>query len=287
MKMKYPGCQRIKTIVLFCVCSFLGSVGFSAPRVFFPFDNGLNDIESLKEQAVLLKELGYDGIGGRGGDAEAKLAAVEGQGLRMFTSYMNMKADRTSCVVGENLKKNIRAYRGHGVMIWLGVPGTSTDEIVVPAIQEVADLAAENGLEVALYPHAGEFMTSTAMNCLRLAKKADRPNLGVSFNLCHFLKQNPSDTLEPTLRTIAPYLKLVQISGADDVPPGTAHWDRLIQPLGQGSFDVSRVLRCLDEIGYEGGVNLQCHDIRKPAREHLSQSMDAWKRMNQNLENKE
>ena len=39
--------------------------------------------------------------------------------------------------------------------------------------------------------------------------------------------------------------------------------------------------------GYGGGINLQCHDIRKPAREHLSQSMDAWKRMNQNLKNEE
>ena len=266
---------------VFLITLLFYALSLQAQQLFFPLDNGLKDIESLNEQAVLLKELGYDGIGGRGGNVEAKLAALDAQGLEMWTIYLGMKADMNACEVHENLKRNIEAVRGRKTIVWLAVPGESTDEIVVPAIQEVADLAAGYGLEVALYPHAGVYMTDTAINCLRLVQKADRPNLGLSFNLCHFLKQTPSDELEKVLHAVAPYLKLVQLNGADDTPPGTAHWKRLIQPLGEGSFDVSRLLRCLDRIGFEGPVSLQCHDIKKPAREHLSQSMQAWKAMNE------
>ena len=78
--------------------------------------------------------------------------------------------------------------------------------------------------------------------------------------------------------TIAPNLKLVQVSGANHVPPGDSSWSELIKPLGEGDFDVGRVFRTLAEIGYQGPVNLQCYQVPPPARAHLEQSMQAWRR---------
>jgi sugar phosphate isomerase/epimerase len=75
-------------------------------------------------------------------------------------------------------------------------------------------------------------------------------------------------------------LKLVQINGANQIPPGKPDWKQLIQPLGTGDFDVRPVLRLLDEVGYLGPFNLQCYQIQQPARQHLSQSMKAWRTFN-------
>jgi hypothetical protein len=37
----------------------------------------------------------------------------------------------------------------------------------------------------------------------------------------------------------------------------------------------------LDEIGYEGPINLQCFHIKQPARKHLGQSIQGWRALNQ------
>tara|TARA_B110000483_G_scaffold214738_1_gene264819 strand:+ start:4926 stop:5324 length:399 start_codon:yes stop_codon:yes gene_type:complete len=111
------------------------------------------------------------------------------------------------------------------------------------------DLAASHGLRVVLYPHVG-FQTATMRKCLNFAREADRTNVGLSFNLCHFLKQNDARDLALTLREAAPFLELVSINGADQGETKTMGWDQLIQPLGEGSFPVKTVLNLLDDLGY-------------------------------------
>jgi acetyl esterase/lipase len=125
---------------------------------------------------------------------------------------------------------------------------------------------------VALYPHAGCY-TDTAPNCLRLAKLAGRDNVGVSFNLCHFLSQTDPTKLEAELADLSPWLMLVSINGAENPPRSS------ILPLGQGGFDTGRVIRTLDKIGYRGPVGLQCFQIPKPARERLATSIKAWRKL--------
>jgi len=112
--------------------------------------------------------------------------------------------------------------------------------------------------------------------CLRLHRQTRRENLRLAFNLCHFLKQNDPDMLETTLKLAAPRLRMVSINGADRGDTRRMNWDRLIQPLGKGSFPVAEMLRILEEIGYDGPVGLQCYGIREPARQHLADSMQAW-----------
>ena len=252
-----------------------------AEREFFVFDNGLSGIESPEEQAGLLQKLGYDGICTRPQNAdEAFLSAMDRHEIKVIATYLSLPPAADGRGIPHDIQEHIRSLRERRTFIWLAITNPdASDEAAVATIRMVCDLAAENDLEVVLYPHVG-FKTHTSTECERLRKLADRRNLGVSFSLCHFLCQQDQDGLEDELRSIAPHLKLVQISGADQVPPGNPDWSRLIQPLGQGTFDMTRVMRTLDEIGYKGPVNLQCFSINQPAARHLAASMKAWKELN-------
>jgi len=255
-------------------------VNVASSRPFFAFDNGLNDVKGLEEKAALLAELGYDGIAWRPGQTAEMLAALDKHGLKMFSTYVTLQADMEKCPVPEPVVAEIKALKGRQTAVWLNVAGKSTDEVVVPAIQQLCDLCAELDLKVVIYPHAG-CHTDTVATALRLVKAAGRKNLGLTFNLCHFLKQDDEADLAPTIRAAAPHLWLVSVNGADGGDTKAMNWDRLIRPLGEGDFDVAKVLKLLDEVGYQGPVGLQCFAIKQPAREQLTKSMAAWKKISQ------
>lgn len=253
-----------------------------AERAFFVFDNGLTDIKSPEEQAALLQELGYDGVCTRPQNANQEfLTAMDRHGIKIIATFVSLPARGDGRSIPRDIEDHIRDLKERKTMVWLTISNKDAgDEATLSTIRRVCDVAAENGLEVVLYPHVG-FKVSTSAECERLRKMADRPNLGVSFSLCHFLCQNDAAGLEVTLKALAPHLKLVQINGADGIPPGKPDWKRLIQPLGQGTFDMGRIIRALDGMGYKGPVNLQCYQIDQPARQHLATSIEAWEKLNQ------
>lgn len=280
--MSIPGTNPMKFILSALIALFPISGVLRAEREFFVFDNGLTDIKSAAGQAALLKQIGYDGICTRPERATDEfLAGMDRHGVRVVATYLALTARGDGKTIPDGIGEHLRKLKERKTIVWLAIANPdASDNAAVGTIRVVCDLAAANGLEVVLYPHVG-FKTHTANECERLRKLADRPNLGISFSLCHFLCQEDAAGLEATLRTLAPHLKLVQISGADTLPPGKPDWKRLIQPLGQGTFDMARFIRTLDEIGYKGPVNLQCYQIQQPARQHLTASMEGWKRLNQ------
>lgn len=277
-----PGEKSLmKSITSAIIALFAIAGALRAEREFFVFDNGLTDLKSAGEQAALLEKLGFDGICTRPQHAtEEFLTAMDRHGIRVVATYVSLDATGDGQTIPPGIKDHLRKLRDRKTIVWLTIANENArDEAAVATIRRVCDLAAENGLEVVLYPHVG-YKTHTGAECERLRKLADRPNLGVSFSLCHFLCQQDSDGMEATLKALAPHLKLVQISGADAIPPGNPDWERLIQPLGKGTFDMRRLIRTLDEIGYKGPVNLQCYQIKQPASIHLAASMKAWKNLN-------
>jgi len=54
-------------------------------------------------------------------------------------------------------------------------------------------------------------------------------------------------------------------------------WDRLIQTLDRGSFDVRSFVRTLESMGYKGPIGLQCYNIKGDREENLKRSMAAWR----------
>lgn len=274
-------------LIGFCLTCFALPADTAERWEFFAFDNGLKQIEGLQAKAAVLHEFGYDGVGWRVGVKPAEMIeALDTYGLRMFNTYTRGTVDGENPRFDRRLVDELDIIKKHNTTIWLFlVKGKNpNDAAAVDVVNQVADLAEKAGLEVVLYPHTG-FYVATVQDALRITKKVDRPNVGMSFNLCHFLKTDNEKSLEATLKESAPHLRLVSINGADAGETTKMGWDRLIQPLGEGSFDVKRVMNILDEIGYAGPVGLQCYNVKGDNRENLRDSMQAWKKMLKDSEN--
>ena len=150
------------------------------------------------------------------------------------------------------------------------------DPLVVRAIQEMADYAAPYGVRVAVYPHVDVYC-ETSEHSVRLAKMADRDNVGAVFNLCHLLKKEGEAGWEQKLQDALPYLYMISICGADGGNTQEMGWDRLIQPLGEGSFDVYPLVKLARDRGYEGPFGLQTYNIKQDAEIALGTSINTWK----------
>ena len=249
---------------------------------FYAFQDGLTGVP-LADQPKLLKELGYDGIEFEGAPQQVPemLEALDAQTLKMFCMYVGTNVDPKKPPYNPAVKTAIEALKGRGTIITLFVQGgkpssTDSDNRAVTVIREIADLAEASGLRVALYPHTW-FYVQRVEDALRLIRKVDRKNVGVCFNLCHFLKLDDEKNLELRLKETSPHLFLVSINGADRGDTNRMDWNRLIQTLDRGTLDVSRVLRTLKQLNYAGPVGLQCYAVPGVPRENLKRSIAAWR----------
>jgi sugar phosphate isomerase/epimerase len=253
---------------------------------FFPFCIDWHDARkrTFEQQAPMLKELGYPGVGHIWLDGvEERLATLDAAGLRLFqiTMTVNVAPGQTPYDAAR-FREVLAAVKGRDVQFCLilnGAPPTdlSVEPRAVKLLREMSDLARDSGAQLLIYPHQTDWVERIE-EALRVAERVDRPNVGVMFNLCHWLRVDESRDYRPLLERALPRLWAVSINGADefDSAPG---WERYIQPLDRGSFDIATFLRTLDEIGYRGPVGLQCFGIGGDAREHLARSMTKWKEL--------
>lgn len=253
---------------------------------FFAFCMDTHDSRkrTLKQQAELLKELGYSGAGHLWlKNVRGRLRTLDEAGLKLFQIYIRVNVAPNERPYDPKLKETIPLLKGRGVTLAVlmnGLPRSDTagDPRAVEIIREIADMGRGSGVRVALYPHAGYWLERVE-DAVRVARKVDRANVGVMLNLCHWLKVGGEKKMKPLLTSAMPYLSAVSINGADsaaDVRAGKGSW---IRPLDSGSFDVYALLRTLKDLGYKGPVGLQCWGIRGDARDHLARSMAAWRRL--------
>ena len=250
---------------------------------FFAFDNGTGRDQKVppEDQAELLKQTGYAGLGFSGAQGVPEmLKALESRGLRLFSIYVASRVDGENPGFDPALPEAIKQLKSHGTVIWLTVQGSSPDgeARATKIVREVADMAAASGLRVVLYPHIG-FYVGCIEDALRIRKLADRPNVGVTFNLAHFLAAKDEPNLDLRLREALPYLEMVSINGADH----EGDWSRLIQPLDRGDFDVYGLLKKLRSMGYKGPIGLQCYQVPGDIEENLKRSMAAWRNFSRRL----
>jgi len=237
--------------------------------------------------ARLLKELGYAGIAPSGTvGVPEMLEAVDKHGIELTALYVRADLDPEKTKYDAKLPEVIRALKGRDTFIWLyvlrGKFAPSSDEgdsEAVAIVREIAAMCEESGIRVALYPHTG-FYVQRVEDAVRLAEKVDRPNVGVTFNLCHWLKVDEPASMKRLMELALPRLFLVTINGADH---DGESWDRLIQPLDRGSFDVYGFLKTLEQLGYDGPIGLQCYGVPGDKRENLKRSIDAWRKLSARL----
>ncbi len=255
---------------------------------FFAFCMDTHDAKkrNLDEQAQMLKELGYAGAGHLWLDGvPERLKTLDQQGLKLYQVYVRASVDPSQPKYDPQLREAIKLLKGRPASLGVLMSGmkpsdTTGDPRAVEILREISDMAAPSGIRVALYPHTGDWLEKVE-DAIRVVKKVDRKNVGVMFNLCHWMKVDKSRNYKRVLKAAMPHLFVVSINGADS---DGENWDRLIQPLDRGSFDIYGFLKTLRDLGYTGPIGLQCYGIPGDAREHLARSADAWRRLTARLE---
>lgn len=251
----------------------------ASPPEFFAFDNGVGRGSwTPEQQAKTLKELGYDGISynyTNPADLEVWVKTFREHGLKIYGLYVHTFADRAEAV-DPSFKEALHHLKGSDTIIWMTVSGVkdksrSYDDEAVRNVRMMADLAKEQGLRVALYPHAG-FYVASAADSARIIRLAARDNAGATINLCHEFMTGNGGRLEETLRDVAPVATMASINGID-----VADKKRLLR-LDKGDFDLTGYLKKLREAGYKGPIGLQCYSIPGDPRENLKASIDVWRR---------
>ncbi len=245
---------------------------------FFVFEDGLGPRTApLKARLAMVRRIGFDGVELEGAqNFPERLKTADQAKMKVFCLYVGVEVDNGQTVFEPGMEQAIRLLNGRQTMITLTVRGSGPDaeERAVDAVRTVCDWAAQSGLRVALYPHCGMYV-SRPEDALRIIYEVKRKNLGMSFNLCHWLMCDSESNLQSVLQEAMPHLFMVSINGADH----HGNWSRLIQPLGSGSYDVEGFLKTLISLGYRGPIGLQCYQIPGNPQTNLSRSMCAWREM--------
>lgn len=258
------------------------------PNPFFAMNFALHDpglIARPDAQARLLKELGYAGTQFLGTleQLDSTLAAMDAAELQVFTAAVtpyNVPVDP-----GETypaiLKDVIRKLEGRNTLVLFQFvsknyerSSAEGDARAVELGRELADYAKPFGVRLAIYHHVN-IWCERADHAARIAKRCDRDNLGICFNLFHWLRTDPKGDISILARSSLPDTFAVTINGTS--PEGA------YQTLDQGTQAAEGFLRPFIQAGYRGPIGLQCVGIKGSPRENLIRSMEVWKEMSARL----
>jgi sugar phosphate isomerase/epimerase len=284
MNMRKIGLTALICLVFGCVYSQKKALD----NTFYAFNNSVrmpNAPAGMDAQAQLVKKLGFDGFAGHTNDDYfSRRAALDKAGLIMPEIYWGIDMDSTGQITyKEGLKEIIKDSKDRNLVIALFSNvkyfmnnKEEGDTLLAKAIGELADFAAPFGVKIAFYPHVGNYC-ETSEHSVRLAKMANRRNVGAIFNTCHLLKVEGEEGWEQKLMDALPWLYMISINGADSGITKEMNWDQLIQPLGEGTFDTYRLVKLAKDNGYNGLFGLQCYNIKQDCEVALTKSINTWK----------
>ncbi len=270
----------------------MDKMGLTNP--FFAMDTGTIDEthKTAKAQVDMLKELGYAGIGywernpaqGAAGLNEM-ISELDKSNLKIFGAYFTIKLEDQPEKFMPLIEDSIKALANRKSTIWLAMTSDSNqksgidgDEKAVAIITRIADIAYKNGVAVALYPHEN-FWLEKVEDAVRLSEKSNRRNVGIVFNLYHWLKTDKPANLQTVLTKASPYLFIVTVNGTSEAGS--------IETLNKGTYDIYPFLKALKQTGFKGPIGLQGYGIGGDVRENLRLSMQAWRMFSHRLATEE
>lgn len=268
---------------------------------FFVLHNAIRGDSTYKtfdEQVAFIKSLGYDGVEINQLDSfEGMKAALDKH--RFTGSYFYIRINLDTDQLDPRIEPNIRALKGSKTILSPFIIGGSkrfapsssaADSLIVRHLKQIGAWAKTAGLQVALYPHVN-FYVERADHALRLVRQTNLPNVGLTFNLCHWLATTAmADRADwkGLLKRLKPHLKMMTISGANDTditgsgnpPGGTASrgiWEQYILPLGTGSFDTYELVRyAIQDLGFRGPIGVQFYSLPGDKPTNLRNAMAVW-----------
>jgi sugar phosphate isomerase/epimerase len=132
---------------------------------------------------------------------------------------------------------------------------------IVPACQEIADYAAERGIETSVENHG--FCINNSERVRRLIHLVDRPNFGTTLDIGNFLCVDDSP-----VAAVAQNVQYASVVHLKDfyvrrTEPGRG-WLKTLAGnyirgsiLGFGDLEIPRILRIIKESGYDGPLSIE------------------------------
>jgi sugar phosphate isomerase/epimerase len=251
--------------------------GAGLPNSVFAYEFG--DI-SPEQQAGFARQYGFEGtVFDHARQMPERLRALDEAHLQLFFLWLTVDISHGQIIYEPEMESGIAALKGRGTVVWVAIQRADTgdsagaEERAIQAVDRISDLASQANLRVALYPHYG-FYLARFRDVVRLAERAKRSNVGVTFNLCHELRSGFEPEFPQLLDKAIPRLYGVTINGADRQG---RDWSTLIQPLGRGDYDVTGLVRSITKAGYRGPFGIQCYGLKGDPGVYLKQSMAAWR----------
>jgi sugar phosphate isomerase/epimerase len=285
-------------LVILLICgACAGSYSQKVKNDFFTLHNiisGDSTYNTFDKQVELVKSAGYAGMEINSEDIfEEMKNAMDKFGLHPSYFYVRIKLDTPH--VDKRLEGYIRQLKGSKAIIATYIVGNArfpagsrhADTLVERLLKQVSDWANMADLQVAIYPHLGYYVQRTD-HALELARLVKRKNVGLTFNLCHWLATTTvaeRSGLQAHLKELKPYLKMITISGANNVVSQKPNvWDDYILPLGSGSFDTYGLLKyCIKDLYLKVPVGVQCFNIKTDKYKLVKHTMSVWKQYAQAL----
>jgi sugar phosphate isomerase/epimerase len=247
------------------------------PNSIFAYEFG--DI-TPEQQAGFARDYGFEGtVFDHARQIPERLRALDEAHLQLFFLWLTVDISHGQIKYEPEMESAIAALKGRGTVVWVAIQGgdagsgAGAEERAIQAVDRISDLASQANLRVALYPHYG-FYLARFTDVVRLAERAGRSNVGVTFNLCHELRSGFDPEFPQLLDKAIPRLYAVTINGADRQG---RDWNTLIQPLGRGDYDVTGLVRSITKAGYRGPFGIQCYGLKGDPGVYLKQSMAAWR----------
>jgi len=277
-------------ILLFLICSN----SLWAQKVkneFFALHNiirGDSTYNTFDKQVELVKNAGFDGIEINQIESfEGMKTALDEYDFKGSYFYVKLQLGEP---IDNRLEKAIIKLKGSNTIIAPYILADNKhfkpnspegDSETIKLLQLISMWSKKAGLQVAIYPHLGFYVERTD-HALRLVKKVNRKNVGLSFNLCHWLATTSlteRTDLKNHLKELNPYLKMITISGANDIiSQKKTIFDDYILPLGTGSFDTYDLLKYMVKtIKYKKPIGVQCYNIKGNKPQLIQNTMNVWK----------
>ncbi len=243
---------------------------------------------TFDKQVELVKNAGFDAIEINQTENFAEMkAAIDKHQFKGAYFYVKLKLEPP--FYDSSLEDCIKKLKGTNVIISPFIVSESkrnkpsthdADTLATHLLKQIGDMAKKSGLEVAIYPHYSFYVERTD-HALALVKHVNRKNVGLTFNLCHWLattNQQERMMLKPHLKELNPYLKMITISGANDVTSQSkVIWDDYILPLGQGSFDTYELVRyMIKDLKFKKTIGVQCYNLKGDKAALVKNTISVW-----------
>jgi sugar phosphate isomerase/epimerase len=235
----------------------------------------------VRAQVALIKKIGCGGMALSWGQKHAeRLQALQEAGLATPGCFITVDIDAG---YPPHLGQCVRLLNGTGGRVWLSLTSNKQkksdengDERALAIINQCADECKNGAVPgIALYPHVGFWMEHTD-HAVRLAKKANRSEVGLQFNQYHWMVADQGKNLRATFEAALPYLKGVSINGSNQNPPS-------ILPLGEGDYDVLPILKALHDLKYDGPISHQGYSIKGNLPERLTAAKRTWEKLKETV----